>query len=264
MLRILSCLSVILFLSVASNAADDGGLFSFLNLESDARSLGLSGATVAMPMGGYGVVSNPAALAFCDTAEIIIGSRSMLLDMWVAPLGVVVPLHRDSVSIGTVAGSFVYQSHGTERAVDNRNEDLGYSWNVYAASGAVSYAAKVWRGCAVGLQLKTDYHYIYASPVDLISATAVALDVAAQYRVMHDRLIYGFTIKNLQIYLMPYSDLYAGHRMPLAFEAGVSFVPATLSQLRATLSVNKVEFEHAMYRIGDASRRRIYSPLYQK
>jgi hypothetical protein len=223
-------------------------IFPFLNLNFDARSVAMAGASAAMPNDCYGIFSNPAALGFVTTAQPIAGYRQISAGVFSAPLAYARPV----AGMGTFAAGAIGLTSGAMNVTDIAPDgtpletgDLARSDN-YA--GNVSWAAKISDDIAAGITIKGVYNYL-SDGVDHWSADGVVFDGGMQYRSSNSRLMYGFIVHNIGLLRSGFVDDDT-YPLPAAVELGVSYVPLDLSMLRLSLDLNKKINDYLLFEPG--------------
>lgn len=230
-----------LFVALAQHEHAGTTDFPILNLSVDSRSIGLAGASAAIPNSLYGVFTNPASIA-TDTGNInvTLGYISIMDGLWGIPAAA-------SRSFGKY-GVFSVNMFSANTSVENRDaqNNLTGETSYYSyINGGVSWGYKIFDGLYTGASFKGVYNKIAE-----YSAGALYIDAGIQYRLKSERLIYGFTIHNLGFMAEKYTSE-SEASLPLTFEGGISFVPRTIPSLRLAIDVNKktgdyVNFEPAV------------------
>jgi hypothetical protein len=215
--------------------------FSLLNISVDARSIGLAGASTAIPNSIYGVFTNPSSIA-ADTENInvLLGYISIMDGLWGIPAAA-------SCSFGKY-GVISVNMFSANTSIENRDAQNRLTGEVSYynyINGGVSWGYKIMDGLYTGASFKGVYNKIAD-----YNAGALYMDAGIQYRLQSERLIYGFTIHNLGFIAEKYTSESEG-KLPLTFEGGISFVPKTFPSLRLAIDVNKktgdyVNFEPAV------------------
>lgn len=222
-------------------------IFPFLNLNYDARSVAMAGASVALPNDGYGGFSNPASLGFVSRSQAMLGYRQIGGGIFGAPLAY----------IREVAGAGTYAVGGIGMTGDVGVTDIGPDGTPFengqrarsdCYAGHVSWASRVNEYFAAGVALKGVYNYL-SDGVDHWSADGVVLDCGVQYRSWNSRLVYGFALHNVGILRSGYEDD-DSYPLPVAVELGVSYVPRYLSMVRLALDLNKEVNDYLLFEPG--------------
>lgn len=218
---------------VSSQQSDPGTvMFDFLDINYDGRSAGLAGASVALPSESYGILSNPAALAFIEENQITLGTRSEGGGIYGAPILFVMP----KADLGVFGAGIIGLLSGAVSGRDENNNPVADSRADYYA-GHVSYARMINANSSAGLTLKGLYNYLGNSQ-EHYSADGFALDGGVQYRFLDSRLIYGLVVRNLGFVRSGYTPDIA-YAMPTAVGIGVSYVPRDLKTIRLVLDMEK-------------------------
>ncbi|MDR0331591.1 MAG: PorV/PorQ family protein [Chitinispirillales bacterium] len=207
--------------------------FPFLTMNYDARSMAMSGAAAAVQNDIYGVLANPAALGYTNRMQIMAGYRQVMMDVWGCPLGISFP-----TANGVFAPYLVSLTSGDFNVIDDGGIATGErARSSYTALGLAWAKTLHDNNLAVGAALKGAYHYVGAG-TDNFSAFGAALDLGVQYRQNNGRLTYGATLRNVGA-MYGYWNEWNEYEMPYGFEAGVSFVPRHMPNLRIALDVNR-------------------------
>jgi hypothetical protein len=210
-------------------------------MDYDARSMAMGGAACAVQNELYGVLSNPAALGYADEIQVMGGYRQVMMDVWAWPFGVSVPTKH-----GTFAPFLVSLSTGDFNVIDENGIPTSErARSSYTALG-VGWAKTVGGDVAVGAALKGAYHYI-GTDAESYSADGFAVDLGAQYRQRNGRVAYGVALRNLGFMRSGYWGGWNEYEMPYGVEAGVSFIPRHIPNLRLALDVNKFNGDYANF-----------------
>lgn len=207
----------------------------------DARAMAMGGAATAMPNGVYGVLSNPAALGYVNRFQIMGGYRQVVMDVWGGPLGIAWPTEH-----GVLAPHLISLSSGEFEIIDEFGLETGQrAVSSYTALG-VSWARVLRDNVAIGATAKGVYHYIGAG-WESYSADGFAVDCGIQYRAGNGRLIYGASLRNWGLVRSGYTGEWNEYGLPYGFEAGVSYIPRHIRDLRVALDVNKFNGDYANF-----------------
>ena len=212
-------------------------LFPLLNLDYDARSAAMAGASVAIPNSSNGVFSNPASTAFIDKIQLFFGIRAIMDNVWGGPVAFTYPFKRAGVFSIHLAGV-------TSGDIDVIEEDRFSGDAVYTGdvardnyiTGGVSWAYLLSNELAIGVSAKGLYNKINL-PDNIYSALGGALDVGIQYRILRGRFITGAVLRNAGFVIHGYEE--KSYSLPLELEVGISYVPRYFSTLRLAMDVNK-------------------------
>jgi hypothetical protein len=246
-MRIILPVSLIVIAVLAAPAspqnADAGTVaFPFLVMGYDARSMAMGGAACAVQNGLYGVLSNPAAVGYAGTTQIMGGYRQVMMDVWGGPIGIAMPTRG-----GVFAPYLVTLTTGDFNIIDENGILTGErARSSYTALG-VGWAKTFGAGVAVGAALKGAYHHISAGTDSSYSADGFALDLGAQYRQKNDRVTYGVSVRNLGFMRSGYWGEWNEYEMPYGIEAGVAFVPKYIRNLRVALDVNSFNGDYVNF-----------------
>jgi hypothetical protein len=214
--------------------------FTLLNISVDARSIGLAGASAAMPDGIYGVFTNPSSIAVdSEGINVTLGYISIMDGLWGIPAAVSRPFGK----FGVLSVN-MFSANTSVENVDAQNRITGEVSSYNYVNGGLSWGYKILDGLYTGASLKGVFNKIAE-----YNAGALYIDAGIQYRLQSERLIYGFTIHNLGFVAEKYTSE-SESKLPLTIEGGISFVPRTIPALRLAVDVNKktgdyVNFEPA-------------------
>jgi hypothetical protein len=245
-MRLILPVSLIIIAVLASSApaqnADAGTIaFPFLTIGYDARSMAMGGAACAVQNELYGVLSNPAALGYAGTTQVMGGYRQVMMDVWGWPFGVSVP-----TKYGVLAPYLVSLSTGDFNVINEDGILTGErAHSSYTALG-VGWAKAIGGDIAVGAALKGAYHHLGAA-TESYSADGFAFDLGAQYRQKNGRVAYGISLRNLGFMRSGYWGGWNEYEMPYGIEAGVALVPRHIPNLRLALDVNKFNGDYANF-----------------
>jgi hypothetical protein len=210
-------------------------------MEYDARAAAMGGAASAMPNGIYGVLSNPAALGYVNRFQIVGGYRQVVMDVWGGPLGIAWPS-----KYGIIAPHMISLSSGEFNEVDDFGLETGRrAVSSYTALG-VSWARVLSGSVAVGATLKGVYHYIGAGS-ESYDADGFAADGGVQYRANNGRLTCGASLRNWGFVRSGYLGEWNEYELPYGVEAGVSYIPRHIRNLRLALDINKFNGDYANF-----------------
>jgi hypothetical protein len=234
---------IIVLTSIAQAQHRDAGTvaFPFLTMGYDARAMSMGGAANAMPNDIYGVLSNPAALGYVDRLQIMGGYRQVIMDVWGGPLGMACPTRH-----GVFAPHLISLTSGEFDEVNEFGLETGQrAVSSYTALG-VSWARVLRDNVAVGATVKGAYHYIGVGG-ESYSADGFAVDCGVQYRAGNGRLIYGASLRNWGFVRSGYLGGWNEYEFPYGIEAGVSYTPRHMRNLRVALDVNKFNGDYANF-----------------
>lgn len=246
------CLMIIVaIITTASAQYRTAGSTSFQNLllNYDARSVGLAGASVAMPGGLGGSIQNPAVLAGLERPQGFVGYQLVLDGVWGAPLGYARPVS----GAGVVSIMFQGLSSGNVDVIGiGPDEEPVYTGETahdeYFTPG-ISFARSFFESrLYAGVTIKGLYHRI-AVPSQVYSSKAVAADIGIQYRVMGERLIVAAVLRNAGVEFSPFEED-ERYSLPMLFEAGISYVPRYISAMRIAADINKIRGDYVNFEPG--------------
>jgi len=237
-MNFVKCILVLTFVAgtVPAQSPEAGQVaFPFLNLQYDGRSIGMAGADAAMPNEIYGILSNPAAMGYISSFEFMAGFRPVLMDVWGSPVAIARPWGK----AGVFAANMVSLNSGNIDIRDGQGNPVeGSAFCNYLAGGIV-WSKIVWNTLSVGAGVKGVYNYLSTGiPGEKYTADGAAFDAGVQYRQYRDRLIYGLVFRNIGFMRSGYTDDDVKYPLPMAVEAGVSFIPRYMPALRAALDIN--------------------------
>ena len=241
--------ALVLWFSPGRAQHKDAGteIFPFLNLNLDARSIAMAGASAAIPNDGYGAFTNPASLAFITTGQPVIGYRQVGVGIFCAPIAYARPVE----GAGTFAVSGVGMSGGID-VMDIGPDGTPFEAGLRARSdnytGALSWASKVNENVAAGITLQGVYSYLTDGSENW-SSDGIVLNGGIQYRSWNSRVVYGLTVHNIGLLRSGYEED-DSYPLPAAVELGVSYVPQYLSMLRISLDLNKEFHDYLLFEPG--------------
>jgi hypothetical protein len=228
----------------AQNSGAGTTIFEFLNIPYDARSVAVSGATVALPNDLYGILGNPAALGFVTSSQAIVGYRPIGSGVFGAPVAYALPKGDKGVFAVSLAGLTTGNMDATEIGPDGAPVPNGTARADYLA-GTFAWAKKMNEYLAAAVTAKGIYNYL-GSSYDHYSADGFAFDGGVQCRFLNSRLIYGLVIRNVGLLRSGYTndDHYA---LPAAMELGISYVPRYIDGLRIAFDMNKKKGDYLTF-----------------
>jgi hypothetical protein len=214
-------------------------LFDFVNINCDARSVALAGASAALPNGCYGIFSNPASLGFVSGMQAVVGFRPRGDGILSAP--VAYALNREG--IGTF-GAGLYGLTSGNVAVFNESGVLlaGQFSRVDNIAGSAAWARRIGEYFSAGAAFKGFYTAISGYEEGRAvrwSADALALDCGLQCSMMNSRLVYGFVARNIGFVRSGFEKGDDGYSLPSGVEIGVSYVPRGIEGLRLIADLGK-------------------------
>ncbi len=240
---LLAVLSLFPGLPFAQSPTAGTSPFEFLELRYDARSIALGGASAALPDDAYGIFSNPATLAYATSSQAIVGYRSFG-GVYGIPLAYILPENEKGVFGIGVCGLTSGNIQAT--GIDNTGAGVSLGGNAYMNDYSLSlaWARKIGDFLSAGVSAKAIYELFNedgnnvptVDGTDNGSTFGIALDAGCQARFLNSRLIYGFALRNLGGVIGGYDK---GLPLPLEFAAGISYVPASVPELRVMIDADK-------------------------
>lgn len=206
--------------------------FSELNLQNDARTAAMAGAASAMPNGLYGSFTNPAVLgADIENLQVMLGYNLIFDGVWGIPIGVA----RSFGKYGNLSLNLYSITSGEIENTDEfTGEETGATSRYTFVTGGVSWGYKIGSNLYTGATVKGIFNKLTE-----YSSDGIALDIGVQYRTTANRFIAAAVIKNLGFMFNGYTESDGRYLLPLTIEAGLSFVPKYIPQLRIALDLNK-------------------------
>jgi hypothetical protein len=247
----LACLVAGIFLVLSGTAAAQESHagerpFSFLNLDFDARTMSMGGASLALPNDLIGVFSNPSAAGFISRREAACGMRSVIQDVYGGSLGYAMPYS----TFGTFCITIVPLSYGSlqevDEGLDSRPVYTNITWSAYSVAGQISWAKTVWDQLALGVAVRGIYER-EASSTEGYSWNAASVQAGLQYRLYDSRLILAMVLSNAG-YMV--SNLGNDLKLPLTLAAGISYVPNYMPTVRIALDLQQTADQFLMYKPG--------------
>ncbi|MDG5816442.1 PorV/PorQ family protein [Chitinispirillales bacterium ANBcel5] len=217
--------------------------FPFLNLGYDARAVAMGGAATAVPNDIYGVLSNPGAIGFVQTSQIMAGFRPVVMGVWGGPLAYLGTSDR----YGNFAANLIVLSSGEIEEFNERGEATGGHARSDYASVAASWGMKVLDDLSAGATFKWIYNRL-GTETDRYFADGLALDGGIQYRTNNNRLILGLAVQNVGFMRSGYDS--NSYPLPTGISAGISYVPQNTTNLRLALDVDKRRGDYLNFRPG--------------
>lgn len=242
---------IVILITVFSATAQYNGagttIFPIVNINFDARSAALSGASVALPNGIYGTLSNPATIGFSDKTEILLGYNYVMDGVWGGPVGVVHPMGKFGVAGINLTGL----TSGKIDVIEDRggmpvSTGATASSNYYSATLSWAYCLR--KNISVGMNLKGLFNTI-TTPDENYLADGIAIDAGVQYRTLDGRFISGLVFRNIGFVYRSYTQD-DNFKLPYEIDAGVSYVPKSTPTLRIALDVNKTNGDYVNFKPG--------------
>jgi hypothetical protein len=212
-------------------------LFDFVNINYDARSVALGGASIAVSNGCYGLFSNPAALGYVSGMQAVVGFRPRGNGIFGAP--VAYAFNRKGVGLyGLTSGDVEVTDVGPDGGVLFTDQFA----RVDNIAGSAAWARKIGTYFSAGASFKGFYTNIKGYEEEAAvrwSADGLALDCGVQCRLMDSRLIYGLAVRNIGFVRSGFEKGDAGYALPSGVELGVSYVPLGIEELRLIFDMEK-------------------------
>jgi len=218
--------------------------FPFLTLSYEARAAAMGGASAAMQNDIYGVLSNPAAIGFVNRTQIMGGYRQIIMDVWGGPLAIVHP-----TSKGVFGANLITMTTGDFDIIDENGLVTRDRARSSYTAGALSWGTLLYDNLSIGSNLKAVYHNIEAGE-ERYSADGFAVDCGMLYRLNNGRLTYGVVLRNFGFVRSGYLNEFNDYPLPYGVEAGVSYIPNHVSNLRIALDVNKTKGDYLNFEPG--------------
>jgi hypothetical protein len=213
--------------------------YPHLLINYDARSVGMAGASAALPGGLNGVAANPAILAGITKQQGFIGYQYLLLGVWAAPIGYSRTIDKVGVISLLLQGLSSGKVDVIDIGVDGEPDSTGQTAHDECFTPSVSFARTFLNSqLYAGVSLKGLYHRMNVPP-EIHSSKGMAVDIGIQYRMISDRLIVGAVIRNAGFEFAPFAGD-ESYPLPLMFEAGISYVPRYVPLLRLAADINKL------------------------
>jgi len=221
--------------------------YQHLLLQYGARGAGLGGSGCALP-GKIGMVTvNPAAVASGSGSQGFVGYQNMGLGVWGSVLS-----YSRLTSFGTIAFSMQGLSSGDIEVIGVKNENPVHTDQVahieYLTPSVTVSRAFLQNRVLVGASLKGMYQRI-DNPPEIFSSKAAGFDVGVQYRQFGNRFVAAAVVRNVGFEFQSFTgeELYG---IPSVFEAGVSYIPRYMPNVRLVADVNKSRGAYVMYEPG--------------
>jgi len=227
----------LLFLSsvYAQHTGAGRSIFPYLGIDYDAHSGAMAGASVAVPNGAYGVLTNPAATAFVKGNQVYIGYRSIMDGVWGGP----VAYSRNMGKYGVFTLSMIGVTSGDIDVVEEKNGNPVFTNETASENfitGGLSWAMPVGEELSLGLTIKGVYDRLRIPGSDY-SATGMAFDGGAFYSLLRGRLTAGAVVRNAGFMISSSDGM--NYNLPVVLEAGLSYVPRYIPSMRLALDINK-------------------------
>ncbi|MFP4162377.1 MAG: PorV/PorQ family protein [Chitinispirillaceae bacterium] len=243
--RILLC-AVVLTGIVQAQHPDAGTVaFPFLNLNYDARGVGMGNASFGVPNEIYGVLSNPASIAFVEQVQVMGGYRQIIMDVWGGPLAYLHP-----TQYGVVAANLTALTSGAFEAVDEDGMNTGHIARSSYVSGGVTWARLFNKNISAGVTVKGVYNHLGTDELNY-SADGFAIDAGMQYRSLTKRWVIGAVFSDFGFMRSGYTGTDSQkYSFPYGFGAGISYVPRHVPTLRVALDLEKRKGDYLNFRPG--------------
>jgi hypothetical protein len=250
---VIALLSLLVLPINAQHSGAGTALFNFITINYDARTVGLAGASVALPNDCYGIFSNPAALASVNGMQAVIGYRPLGAGIYGAPLAYAMPRK----GIG-VLGAALYGLTSGKMAVTDIGPDGGVlvtdeSARVDNIAGYAVWARRVNEYFSAGVTVKGFYTTIKGFEEGAAvrwSADGLALDCGMQCRFLNSRLMYGIVVRNIGFIRSGFLTDDSGYSLPSGIEIGVSYVPRHIENLRVIVDLSKQTGDYLSFTPG--------------
>ncbi len=210
--------------------------FPLLNTKYDARSIAMSGASVAMSNGLYSVFTNPSTFVQ-DTGKmgVFLGYNFITDGIW----GIPIALSRSYDKYGSFAINLFSVTSGDIVVTDENNKQTGGNARWDFLTGGLTWGYRISGNLSIGASLNGVYERAVNDKHIEYSADGVMCNFGVQYRLNNNRTILGLVLKNAGFMIDSYSSGSDRASLPLTIEGGVSFVPKNVPRLRLALDVNK-------------------------
>lgn len=210
--------------------------FPLLNTKYDARSIAMSGASVAMPNDLYGVFTNPSTFVQ-DTGKmgVFLGYNFITDGIW----GIPIALSRSFDKYGSFAINLFSVTSGDIVAMDENNKQTGGIARWDFLTGGLTWGYRITGNLSIGASLNGIYERAVNDKHIEYSADGIMCNLGVQYRMNNNRIILGLVLKNAGFMINSYSSGNDRAVLPLTIEGGISFVPKNVPRLRLALDVNK-------------------------
>lgn len=229
-------LAVITLLVIfVQNSKAETALFPHVSIDYDAHSAAMAGAAVARVEGSAGVLSNPAATASVENMQAFIGYRTIIDDVWGAPI----VFSRSFKKYGVFSALVCGLSSGDVEVIDELGGEPVYTDKIAGAdylTGGLSWAYRIEDKISVGATLKGLYNRLDDGDI-VYSAKGVAVDAGILYRLLNKRFTFGAAVRNAGFVVKSYDE--EKYDMPFTVEAGISYAGSQLSSMRMALDISK-------------------------
>ena len=225
--------------------------FPILKLQYDAKSVSMGGVKIGMPNNIFGAISNPAALGYMNSNQVMITYKPIILDVKGGAIGYGQPL---GGNYGNWAISFLYISYGVfDNLLDENKNRIKGSLHPYSIEGGVSWAKLIGSSLSAGITLKGMYDMLSEGvdgEINDFSADGFAVDMGFQYRSESSRLIYGLLIQNIGFVRSNFEDEFRIKGLPLKLASGFSLIFRNFPRVRIAMDFEKPVDSYLQYHLG--------------
>jgi hypothetical protein len=222
--------------------------FDFINVNCDAYSVGMGGASVAVPNGANAYFRNPAMLSIHNSSRVYLGYAPVIADMNLLSLA----LNNSIKNWGTFALSMVNFSSGEIDVIEDNN-------GVPHATGEVA----IGRGQAASLSWSYRFADYFSAGITLrglfenlatgeenenYHSSAVSFDAGVYYNFLRNRFCVGGVIKNVGYIVHQYDGIHRS--LPSGVEIGVSYIPRHMKNIRLAYDISKMFGDYLNMRAG--------------
>ncbi len=181
---------------------------NFLKLPVGGRASAMGGAVIALPDGACSAYWNPAALML-DMPQAALMHNSL-----VEKVSHQHAFYAHPFDFGTLALGISYVSAGKIEGYDAFGEKTG-SVDYYDLAASLSYQRHISSDVSSGATIK-----LIQSKLEDESATGVAADIGAMYRLRDTDFLFGAVIRNLGSKMKYIKE---GYSLPLSFDLGAGY-----------------------------------------
>lgn len=221
-------------------------IFVHENIDYDAHSAAMAGASMAVTEGSAAVLSNPAAAASIKHMQAFIGYRTIMDGVWGSPL----VFSRSFDKYGVFSVLICGVSSGDEQVIDEFGGEPVFTdklWGAQYLTTGLSWGFNAAKNISVGTTLKGLYNRLNDGD-RIYSAKGVAIDAGVRYLLMENRFTAGAVIRNAGFVLKSFDD--NSYDLPFTVEAGISYMASQLSTLKMALDISKTVGSDLMFEPG--------------